>query len=147
MPAVKNISWPRNPIDRFILARLEKEGLAPSPAADRYTLVRRLYLDVIGLLHHAARTEGVTLRLAAALQALNYLDGASDVLTEAMKRAPDSLPLANAAQGLIDDLGGRGLVQRGVGTLEKQLVGGGDGAHGSNPFDVCEHTDGMSISP
>ena len=38
-----------NPIDAFVLARLEKEGLSPSPAADRYTLVRRVYLDLIGL--------------------------------------------------------------------------------------------------
>src|SRR6185369_4638996 len=38
-----------NPIDAFVLARLEKEGLAPSPEADKYTLVRRLYLDLIGL--------------------------------------------------------------------------------------------------
>jgi hypothetical protein len=48
-PAVKNASWPRNPIDRFILARLEKEGLAPSAEADRRTLVRRLSLDLRGL--------------------------------------------------------------------------------------------------
>ena len=46
---MKQTSWPRNPIDRFILARLEAEGLKPSPQADRYTLVRRLYLDLIGL--------------------------------------------------------------------------------------------------
>ncbi len=38
-----------NPIDRFVLARLEKEGLRPSPEADRHTLVRRLYLDLVGL--------------------------------------------------------------------------------------------------
>ena len=38
-----------NPIDAFILARLEKEGLAPSAPADRYTLVRRVYLDLVGL--------------------------------------------------------------------------------------------------
>ncbi len=38
-----------NPIDSFILARLEREGLRPSAAADRYTLVRRVYLDLIGL--------------------------------------------------------------------------------------------------
>src|SRR5439155_20782963 len=37
------------PIDRFILARLEKEGIAPSPEADRITLIRRLYLDLLGL--------------------------------------------------------------------------------------------------
>jgi hypothetical protein len=39
----------RNPIDRFILARLEKEGFRPSPAADRYTLLRRVSLDLTGL--------------------------------------------------------------------------------------------------
>src|SRR5262245_19214893 len=48
-PRVKNQSWVRNPIDAFILARLEKEGLSPSPEADKATLLRRLYLDVIGL--------------------------------------------------------------------------------------------------
>ncbi|HVS35004.1 MAG TPA: DUF1549 domain-containing protein, partial [Gemmataceae bacterium] len=48
-PAVKNEAWVRNPIDRFILARLEKEGVAPSPEADRPTLIRRLSLDLLGL--------------------------------------------------------------------------------------------------
>ena len=48
-PAVKNRAWPRNPIDHFVLARLEKEGLAPSPPADRYTLARRVYFDLVGL--------------------------------------------------------------------------------------------------
>src|SRR3989441_3085483 len=48
-PEVKNQKWVRNPIDRFILARLEKEGVAPSPEADRVTLIRRLSLDLIGL--------------------------------------------------------------------------------------------------
>ncbi|HUS35611.1 MAG TPA: DUF1549 and DUF1553 domain-containing protein, partial [Verrucomicrobiae bacterium] len=41
--------WPRNELDRFILARLEKDGLKPSEPADKYTLVRRVYLDLIGL--------------------------------------------------------------------------------------------------
>jgi hypothetical protein len=49
IPAVKNQRWPRNAIDRFILARLEKEGLKPAPEADRRTLIRRLYLDLTGL--------------------------------------------------------------------------------------------------
>jgi mono/diheme cytochrome c family protein len=49
LPAVKNTSWVRNDIDRFILARLEKEGIAPSPEADRVTLIRRLSLDLTGL--------------------------------------------------------------------------------------------------
>ncbi len=49
LPRVKNTAWPRNPIDYFVLARLEQQGLKPSPPADRYTLVRRVYLDLIGL--------------------------------------------------------------------------------------------------
>lgn len=49
LPQVKLATWPRNPIDNFILARLEAEGLTPSLEADRYTLVRRLYLDLVGL--------------------------------------------------------------------------------------------------
>ncbi len=49
LPAVKDTAWPRNGIDRFILARLEKEGVRPSPEADRITLLRRLYLDLVGL--------------------------------------------------------------------------------------------------
>ncbi|MBO0797921.1 MAG: PSD1 domain-containing protein, partial [Blastocatellia bacterium] len=48
-PSVKNSSWVRNPIDSFILARLEKENLLPSAEADRTTLLRRVYLDLIGL--------------------------------------------------------------------------------------------------
>ena len=49
LPAVKNPGWCRNAIDRFILARLEAEGLKPSPEADKITLCRRLYLDLLGL--------------------------------------------------------------------------------------------------
>ena len=49
LPAVKSAEWVRNPIDRFLLARLEAEGLKPSPEADRYALVRRVYLDLVGL--------------------------------------------------------------------------------------------------
>src|SRR5438128_4267048 len=48
-PAVKNAAWVRNPIDRFILAELEKRGLQPAPEADRRTLARRLSLDLTGL--------------------------------------------------------------------------------------------------
>ncbi len=50
IPKVKNNAWPTSPIDYFVLARLEKARLSPSPEADRYTLVRRLSLDLIGLL-------------------------------------------------------------------------------------------------
>ncbi|MCE9533003.1 MAG: DUF1553 domain-containing protein [Planctomycetes bacterium] len=49
LPAVKNAEWARNPIDRFILAELEKRGLTPAPEADRRTLARRLSLDLVGL--------------------------------------------------------------------------------------------------
>ena len=48
-PAVQKSDWVRNPIDRFVLARLEKEGIAPSPEAERSTLIRRLSLDLLGL--------------------------------------------------------------------------------------------------
>ena len=49
LPVVKRKDWPRNPLDNFILARLEAEGLSPALEADRYTLIRRLSLDLIGL--------------------------------------------------------------------------------------------------
>ena len=49
VPEVKNKRWPRNAIDAFVLARLEREHLAPSPEADRRTLIRRASLDLIGL--------------------------------------------------------------------------------------------------
>jgi mono/diheme cytochrome c family protein len=48
-PAVKDARWPRNGIDRFILARLEKEGVTPSHGADPITQLRRLYLDLTGI--------------------------------------------------------------------------------------------------
>ena len=49
VPGVVHRAWVRNPIDAFILARLEREGIEPSPEADRVTLMRRLNLDLIGL--------------------------------------------------------------------------------------------------
>ncbi len=48
-PAVSNPQWVRNPIDAFILARLDAAGFKPSPEADRVTLIRRLSLDLTGL--------------------------------------------------------------------------------------------------
>jgi len=49
IPAVRNRNWPRNPIDNFILARLEAESVDASPEAGRATLLRRLHLDLTGL--------------------------------------------------------------------------------------------------
>jgi hypothetical protein len=57
LPAVKNLAWIRTPVDRFILARLEAAGLAPSPEADRRTLARRLWLDLTGLPPEPAEVE------------------------------------------------------------------------------------------
>ncbi len=48
-PSVRNAGWARSPIDRFILSRLEKEGLRPSAEAERITLLRRLSFDLTGL--------------------------------------------------------------------------------------------------
>ncbi len=48
-PKVADAGWVRNPIDQFILARLEREGLHPSPEADKTTLIRRVTLDLTGL--------------------------------------------------------------------------------------------------
>ncbi|MDX1946484.1 MAG: PSD1 and planctomycete cytochrome C domain-containing protein [Pirellulaceae bacterium] len=49
LPSVRDSSWPRSPIDSFILARLEREGVAPSPPTERERLLRRASLDLIGL--------------------------------------------------------------------------------------------------
>jgi len=49
LPKVKAAKWCRNPIDAFVLARLEKEKIKPSPEANRVTLIRRLSLDLLGL--------------------------------------------------------------------------------------------------
>jgi hypothetical protein len=48
-PSVRDASWTRNNIDRFVLARLESVGIAASPEADRYTLIKRLHYDLLGL--------------------------------------------------------------------------------------------------
>lgn len=56
-PMVADADWARTPIDRFILARLEAEGIAPNPVADRRTLIRRASLDLLGLPPSADRVD------------------------------------------------------------------------------------------
>jgi hypothetical protein len=48
-PDVRHTDWPRGPVDRFLLAKLEAKGLSPAPPADRYTLLRRATFDLTGL--------------------------------------------------------------------------------------------------
>jgi hypothetical protein len=48
-PAIEDRDWPRIGLDRFVRARLEREGLRPSPEADQLTLLRRVSLDLVGL--------------------------------------------------------------------------------------------------
>lgn len=49
VPQVQHIGWPQNKIDRFVLAKLEEKGIAPAADADKRTLIRRVYFDLIGL--------------------------------------------------------------------------------------------------
>jgi hypothetical protein len=49
VPAVRDAAWPASPIDRFVLAGLEQKGIRPVADADRVTLIRRVYFDLIGL--------------------------------------------------------------------------------------------------
>jgi hypothetical protein len=49
VPEVKDTAWPRNEIDRFVLAKLETKSFQPSAEADRYTLIRRVSYDLLGL--------------------------------------------------------------------------------------------------
>lgn len=49
VPKVRDVKWPKDDLDRFILAKLEEKGLAPAHNADRRTLIRRAYLDLTGL--------------------------------------------------------------------------------------------------
>ena len=59
VPSVKNARWVRNEIDRFVLARLEKEKLKPAPEADKLTLLRRMHLDLVGLPPKLAQVEAL----------------------------------------------------------------------------------------
>src|SRR4051812_32577269 len=56
-PDAKASKWPKNPIDNFVLDRLATEKISPSPEAARSTLIRRIYLDLLGLLPNPAEVE------------------------------------------------------------------------------------------
>jgi hypothetical protein len=79
VPAVAKERWVRNAIDHFVLARLERDGLGPSPEADRVTLIRRLFLDLIGL---PPTIEEVDTFLA------DQADGAYERLVERLLQSP-----------------------------------------------------------
>ncbi|WP_420149982.1 DUF1553 domain-containing protein, partial [Spirosoma sp.] len=49
LPTVQDTQWPKNPIDYFVLQKMEENGLKPSPEADKETLLRRVFLDLTGL--------------------------------------------------------------------------------------------------
>lgn len=49
LPAVQNTAWPQTPVDRFVLATLEANSMAPNPPADKATLIRRICFDLVGL--------------------------------------------------------------------------------------------------
>ncbi len=56
-PVVKEATWPKNAVDQFVLAQLEEKEINPSPEADPYTLIRRISLDLVGLLPEPKRIE------------------------------------------------------------------------------------------
>src|SRR5690606_27828679 len=57
LPSVQNVSWVRSPIDRFVLARLETEGLSPAPETERARWLRRVTFDFTGLPPTIAETD------------------------------------------------------------------------------------------
>ncbi len=57
LPAVQNKDWVKNPVDNFVLARLEANGMTPNSPAEKATLIRRIYFDLIGLPPHPAEVQ------------------------------------------------------------------------------------------
>ncbi len=105
-PVVKDKDWPLDRIDNFILARLETEGLTPSPPADPRTLVRRLYFDIIGLPPSEEEVAKWTARLTAPQREarLSELGDISkdDVNSSELPRPPSGGALARLNQRAIE---------------------------------------------
>ena len=57
LPKPSKSNWTRTPVDHFVLSKLEAEGISPSPEADRQTLIRRLFIDLIGLPPNSAQVD------------------------------------------------------------------------------------------
>jgi len=73
VPSVKNSAWGRNPIDRFVLAKLEEQGCSPAPPAETQLLLRRLFLDLTGLPPTPEEREASLNELARSPHALERL--------------------------------------------------------------------------
>jgi len=113
LPAVKRKYWPRQPLDHFILARLEQAGLTPSAEADPRTLIRRVTLDLTGLpptpeevssfvqetQEEAARRKPAAVNSKP--QALS-VKGSTSVSLKAQRLTPDASP--TAYEKLVDRL-------------------------------------------
>ncbi|MGI9243199.1 MAG: DUF1553 domain-containing protein, partial [Verrucomicrobiales bacterium] len=104
LPAVGRKGWVQNPIDRFILSRLEEEGLNPSPAVDRTTLIRRATLDLIGLPPTPSQVDAY-LKDEAPGAYERLVDRLMSTRDYAERRAQDWLDLARYAdtRGFADD--------------------------------------------
>ena len=103
-PAVKMSDWPKNPLDHFILSRLEQEGLAPSPAAEKTTLIRRVTLDLTGLPPTIADIDAFLADTSAEAYE-RVVDRLMSTRDYAERRAQDWLDLARYAdtRGFADD--------------------------------------------
>ncbi len=88
LPAIRDASWTRNPIDRFILARLEQAGLAPAAEADPAALIRRVTLDLTGLPPSPAEVDAFVDERARAGGDRAALDAAYDRVVDRLLASP-----------------------------------------------------------
>ncbi len=91
LPPLKNAGWPRNGIDHFVLAKLEKEGLSPSPQASPRSLIRRVTLDLTGLPPTPAEVDAFVKEWEADLVAKAKREPGSPGAPDAFDRLVDRL--------------------------------------------------------